>query len=192
MEKTFVSAACAVIAVLLLSGCDDTRRALGQSKDPPDEFAVFTRAPLSLPPDYNMRPPKPGAQRPQEINQRDQARRAVGGTSARQPITNRRAGRAAATSAGEAAILKRSGAANPDPNIRQLVDRETTFYAEEDKTFVDRVVFWGVKTEYGTIVDAKKEVKRINEKQALGKSLAEGKVPMIKRKTRAILEGIFD
>ena len=96
------------------------------------------------------------------------------------------------TSAGEQAILKRAGATNPDPNIRQLVNRETSFFAEEDKTFSDRLVFWGVKTEYGTIVDANKEARRINQKQALGESLAKGQVPTIKRKTRALLEGIFD
>ncbi len=192
MKKTYLTAASAMIAILLLGGCDDARRALGETKDPPDEFAVFTRAPLSLPPNYSMRPPTPGAQRPQAVNPRDQARRAVGGTSAGRSITRRRAGRAQVSSAGEMAILKLSGATNPDPNIRQLVDRESSFYAEEDKTFADRVVFWGVKTEYGTIVDAKKEVKRINEKQALGKSLSKGNIPTIKRKTRALLEGLFD
>lgn len=189
MKKTFVTTACAVIAVLLLGGCDNARRALGQIKDPPDEFAVFSRAPLSLPPDYTMRPPKPGTQRPQEVNPRDRARQALSGASSGQPA---RAGGATVTSAGEEAILKRAGASNPDSNIRQLVNRETSFFADEDKTFADRLLFWGVKTEYGTIVDARKEARRINEKQALGDSLAKGQVPTIKRKTRALLEGIFD
>jgi len=38
-----------------------------------DEFAVVTKAPLIMPPDYNLRPPRPGAARPQEQSERQQA-----------------------------------------------------------------------------------------------------------------------
>src|SRR5690349_15134178 len=48
-------------AVSLLAGCNTIREAAGNSKEPPDEFAVLTKAPLIIPPDYNLRPPKPGA-----------------------------------------------------------------------------------------------------------------------------------
>ena len=61
-----------------LSGCEQAKQALGQSKQPPDEFAVFQRAPLSVPPDFGLRPPAPGAERPQAVNPRDQARAALG------------------------------------------------------------------------------------------------------------------
>ena len=49
----------ALLAVAALGGCEETKKALGQVKQPPDEFAVFQRAPLSLPPDYALRPPAP-------------------------------------------------------------------------------------------------------------------------------------
>jgi hypothetical protein len=94
-------------------------------------------------------------------------------------------------SAGEDAILRRTGAVNSDPAIRQLVNQETSFLAEEDKTLTDRIVFWGVKTEYGTVLDPAKEAKRIRERQAFGESMV-GKVPTIKRKHRGMLEGVFD
>ena len=55
----------AVLASLTLSGCSDARRALGYDKSAPDEFAVVSRAPLSQPPDLTLRPPTPGAVRPQ-------------------------------------------------------------------------------------------------------------------------------
>jgi hypothetical protein len=45
----------------VLVGCDSIREAAGVTKEPPDEFAVVTKAPLVMPPDYNLRPPKPGA-----------------------------------------------------------------------------------------------------------------------------------
>ena len=48
----------------LLSGCDKAKQALGQGKEAPDEFAVFQRAPLSLPPDYGLKPPQARCQTP--------------------------------------------------------------------------------------------------------------------------------
>src|ERR1700748_2715130 len=44
-----------------LSGCDSLRNAAGLTKKSPDEFAVTTKAPLVIPPDFNLRPPLPGA-----------------------------------------------------------------------------------------------------------------------------------
>ncbi len=44
-----------------LSGCGGLSRALGVSKRPPDEFTVVGRAPLVVPPDYNLMPPKKGS-----------------------------------------------------------------------------------------------------------------------------------
>ena len=55
-----------VVAGLMVGACGDTRKVLGYDKVTPDEFKVVSRAPLSLPPDYGLRPPQPGAPRPQE------------------------------------------------------------------------------------------------------------------------------
>ena len=51
---------------LLLLGCTDLKRSIGLEKTSPDEFAVESRAPLEMPPDFDLRPPQPGAPRPQE------------------------------------------------------------------------------------------------------------------------------
>jgi hypothetical protein len=66
-----------VIGGILLSGCTDFKRMVGIEKTPPDEFAVESRAPLTIPPDFNLRPPQPGAARPQEISAADRARGVV-------------------------------------------------------------------------------------------------------------------
>src|SRR5579871_3431973 len=72
----------AMIAAPLLAGCgESTKRALGWEKETPDEFTVVTRAPLTQPPDYSLRPPTPGSVRPQEGSNIDQARKALIGTS---------------------------------------------------------------------------------------------------------------
>src|ERR1700684_2991769 len=66
-------------SLLLLGGCsgDGLARTFGLTRDAPDEYTVTTRAPLSMPPDYNLRPPRPGVPRPQEQSERDQAAAAL-------------------------------------------------------------------------------------------------------------------
>jgi hypothetical protein len=52
---------------LLVAGCGGNwKQAVGIEPTSPDEFAVEQRAPLTMPPDFNLRPPEPGASRPQE------------------------------------------------------------------------------------------------------------------------------
>jgi len=61
----------------MLPGCTDFRRALGMDRVGPDEFAVESRAPLTLPPEFDLRPPQPGAPRPQAVTAADKARRVI-------------------------------------------------------------------------------------------------------------------
>jgi hypothetical protein len=62
---------------LLLSGCSGFKRDLGIERTAPDEFAVESRAPLTIPPDFDLRPPQPGAPRPQEVSAAERARKAI-------------------------------------------------------------------------------------------------------------------
>ncbi len=167
-----------------LSGCGgETRRALGLEKRSPDEFAVVSRAPLTVPPDFRLRPPEQGAPRPQEMSTADQARDAVfGGRS-----QTRRSG----TTRGEGSLLKQAGADQAVLGIRSVVDRETSVLAREEKTFTDRLVFWRDPEPTGTMVDAAAESRRLRQNQALGKSVTEGDTPKIERRQRALLEGLF-
>ena len=61
----------------LLAGCSDFRQAIGMDRVGPDEFAVESRAPLTIPPDYDLRPPQAGAARPQEVSAAEKARKAI-------------------------------------------------------------------------------------------------------------------
>ena len=182
-----IRVAAAALALLGLAACADTRRAIGWDKAPPDEFKVTTRAPLSLPPDYGLRPPQPGAARPQEGTTVDQARNAVSG--GRSPPRAQTAVQAA--SGGQAALLTRSGADRADPSIRDTVDREALVTADAEKVFTDRLIFWREPDPPGTIVDAGAESQRLRENQALGRPSTEGDTPIIRRRQRGMLEGIF-
>jgi hypothetical protein len=181
----------AAVAVVV-SGCSDTKEFLGQGKRPPDEFAVYSRAPLSLPPDYALRPPAPGTARPQNVMPRDTAKQALLGEQ-----FNTQAGGASSVdvvgvSPGTQVLLERTGALDADPEIRTQVNSETTILAEEDQSFTERLMFWGTPTEYGTVVDPAQEARRIHENQALGQPITDGETPTIERKRRALLEGIFN
>jgi len=185
----------AVGAVLALSGCGgQVRQALGMTKHSPDEFVVVAHAPLTLPPDYNLRPPEPGAPRPQEGTAAEQAQTALyannGGTA---PATGNApaASNEAAQSAGEVALLQNAGAAGIDPGIRAQIDTETAAQVERDQTLIERLVFWHTPEPYETVVDPVAEAKRLQENQALGKPVTEGETPIITTRRKGVLEGIF-
>lgn len=63
--------------VSLLCGCADMKQMIGMDQAMPDEFAVESRAPLTVPPDFDLRPPEPGAPRPQEKTAEQQAEQAM-------------------------------------------------------------------------------------------------------------------
>ncbi|MFN3077908.1 MAG: DUF3035 domain-containing protein [Alphaproteobacteria bacterium] len=170
-----------------LAGCSDARKALGYDKSAPDEFKVLARAPLAVPPDFGLRPPQPGESRPQETQPTESAKTVLlgkAGSSSTLPVGNR--------SRGEMALLKSAGAERNIPDIGRMVDREATALVAADRGFTDRLVFWQ-KDPYtvGNIVDPEKEARRLRENQALGKQVTEGETPIIKRRKKALLEGLF-
>jgi hypothetical protein len=69
-----------VVALLcstsLLAGCG-FRQLIGLDRTGPDEFAVESRAPLTIPPDFDLRPPAPGTGRPQEVSAANKAKTAI-------------------------------------------------------------------------------------------------------------------
>jgi hypothetical protein len=183
---------CVIASALSLTACEGARSAFGLDKQAPDEFAVVTRAPLSMPPDYGLRPPTPGAERPQEKSVRNEARDILLG-SARGSSGDALSSAVASGrySQGEAALLSRAGALNVDPTIRQMVNRESSAVAEASTGMMDKVLFWREPEMPGTIVDPEKEAQRLREARAMGDAVNKGDVPIIERKQRGILEGIF-
>jgi hypothetical protein len=175
----------------LLNGCEKAKQALGQTKESPDEFAVFQRAPLSLPPDYGLKPPRPGSERPQAVNPRDRVAQALGSkrTASGQP-TKTKAG-LYSLSRGERSVLQLTGATKADPEIRMKIEKETGIMVTAGKSFTDKITFWQKPDKFGLTVDPAKEAKRIQKNQALGKPLNKGDIPVIKRKSKAIFQGVF-
>jgi hypothetical protein len=94
-------------------------------------------------------------------------------------------------SAGETVLLQNASISGIDPNIRQTVDQETADSESSSQTLLDTLVFWRKPEPYGTVVDPTLEQKRLQENAALGKPANEGEVPVIVRRKRGILEGLF-
>ena len=178
-----------------LGGCgNQIRQALGMTKHSPDEFLTVAHAPLTLPPDYNLRPPQPGAPRPQEGTASEQAQTALyanNGGTALSTGSSYDTSNEAAQSAGEVALLQNAGAAGIDPGIRAQIDTETAAQIERDQTLIERLVFWHNPEPYGLVVDPVAESKRLQENQALGKPVTEGETPVILTRRKGVLEGIF-
>jgi hypothetical protein len=186
--------ACAALALVVLTGCGDTRKMLGLDKQTPDEFKIINRAPLSLPPDYALRIPDPGAVRPQEQTIPQRAMAAITGTPVSATATAQTASAAAAdpaASAGEEALMKHYGADRALTDIRQVVTRENSVLTAEDQTFLDSLMFWRSEEDRSPVVDAPREAQRLRENAALGKPVDDGETPTIQKHKKAFLEGIF-
>lgn len=99
-----------VVVPLVLGGCSNWKQTLGIEPVSPDEFAVESRAPLTIPPDFNLRPPEPGAARPQETSIANKAQTAVDNAGPGQPGKQ------------EAGTLHYQGTNLADPNA-QIADQ---------------------------------------------------------------------
>jgi len=184
------------LLVLALSGCSEgAKKELGLGKNSPDEFKVVSRAPLTLPPNFALRPPSPGQTRPQEGTVSQQARQAVFRAEPKPvaPVPSALAGTPPdeSLSVGEQALLRSAGVENADPNIRQVVNNETAQINSESETFIDSLIFWREEPPPGEVIDATAESRRLREASALGSPITGEGAPSIERRRRGALEGIL-
>ncbi len=157
----------------LLIGCSETKEMLGLERNAPDEFAVVDRAPLVVPPDYNLRPPQPGAARPQEKTPSQQAESA---------LFNATAPESGALSSLDQKMLQQAGAAQAEPNIRKTIDQEGAAGVTDSRHLVDDLLWWRQKDDGGTVVDAAKEADRLKSVRGEGKAANSGATPVIEKR----------
>ena len=183
-------------ALFALTACgqmEGIKKQLGMTKQSPDEFRVVSRAPLALPPEFMLRPPAPGVARPQEGTATDRARQAIFRISQPESKSDvfEQTLRADGRSLGEVSLLKAAGADKIDPDIRLVVNRETSQINAGSDSFVEALIFWRDKETPGAIIDASAEAARLRENAALGKSVTEGETPTIERRDKGLFEGLF-
>jgi hypothetical protein len=161
--------AATLMCCLGLGGCSGLKSALGLEPQMPDEFAVVSRAPLSMPPDFSLRPPRPGAHRPQDQTPTEEARKTVfrASTEAKPAVVE-----PSDRSPGEAAFLKEAGASNADAGIRQIVAREASKNNAAERGFVDRLLFWEKPSDTAEVLDPIQEARRLQQNTATASSTA--------------------
>ena len=153
-------------ATAAVSGCQSFSRAIGAGKSAPDEFRVVTAAPLTLPPDYSLRPPRPGEARPQELEPDAEAHAALFGADVAQNA-----------SAGERAFVGAAGAEAVDPTIRDQLDFEGQSIVHRSQSFADRVLsFGGSRAQPSTPLDPAAEQQRLADEEAVRRATGGGQV----------------
>ena len=100
------------VAVLALAGCKSSM----VHKGTPDEFAITKSAPLIVPPDFALTPPKPGQARAVGADGQGQAIEALFGPGAKAPPK----------SPGEQSLLDAAGAVKTDPAVRSTAGDKGT------------------------------------------------------------------
>jgi hypothetical protein len=117
------------------SGCSSLSGALGLEKTSPDEFAVVTKAPLIIPPDFSLRPPKPGAKRPNVKGPSESAAEALFKTAGYEASD-------AEQSQGEQVLVEVAGADETDGTIRTIVEDDYQEANKPRKTVLQKAAFW--------------------------------------------------
>jgi len=179
MRTTLLLSVLASVA-LVATGCSSTSRALGLEKSAPNEFNILTKAPLIVPPEYNLRPPALGASSAENNYTQRSAREALlGAVDDAEP------------SRGELALMAKAGANRANSEIRLEIDGENSV-ERKSAGFTDRVLFW----RNGQIVDAQGnpapldpevEARRL---ESVNSATGGGKVEISKRPGGAKLPGL--
>lgn len=118
-------------SLLALAACSSVRTGVGLDRITPDEFLTVSTAPLTVPPEYGLRPPAPGQPRPQELAPESAARQILLGQ--RQAVTR---------SEGEQQLVTLAGGDRADPLARYVVDDEFGDLAHKEEGWANRIMFW--------------------------------------------------
>ncbi|MEP7210094.1 MAG: DUF3035 domain-containing protein [Alphaproteobacteria bacterium] len=145
----------------------------------PDEFRVVRKAPLTIPPEYNLRPPAPGTSRPQELEPDAQARVAVFGNDI---------GRDA--SEGEKLLVKSAGGDTLDRSVRAAVDYDSAQILRKPRSFTDQILNFGRKSSDVAAIDPAAEAARLKTDEAGLTELTGDKPVILKRQSSSKLPGL--
>jgi hypothetical protein len=186
--RSLTTAMACLLLPLLLAACEGgMQQSLGLTRDAPDEFTVVSRPPLSLPPDFDLRPPSPGEEGPRVLDTQSQARSLLTGAT---PLGQAAGATASQPQGGAARLLSRAGADGAQADIRDVLkqDARTPVDTSGAKTLMEKLA--GDEKREPT-VDAAKETERLRENREAGKAINEGQVPETAPKSDALIDRIF-
>src|SRR5690348_18511641 len=108
---------CAAVGAMMLGGCSAFENLGGAKKVSPDEFKIVSHSPLTMPPNAELRPPRPGEPRPQEVTPADQAKEALSPALAARPQRNQvltGQDKTATRTSAEQALVQKAGGGTAD------------------------------------------------------------------------------
>ena len=161
MKTSFLFSIAAMAGVVLLSGCSSFDKALGKTKNSPDEFQVVVRPPLTLPPNFNLRPDEDTSAQPASND-------AVS-------LTNQVLTQSASTQVTGLDTL--FGFDEIEPDIRTTVDEETIGIQIEKRLPIQ--ILFGGQPNVGPNLVSESEALRIRRAIAKGEDLTSTPTPAI-------------
>ncbi len=197
-----------MVTALAACSSNTVKQKLGLTRQAPDEFRVVSEPPLSVPPEFSLRPPSAPGDAPSKPASDQQAKALITGvaapaapnhgdtfnlkpsdaTTAAQPTATKPT--AASGSAAEAQFLSNAGADKADPKVRAelVVQKEQKEEAREEESWWSKLTGAEKKD---PVVDAAKEQQRIQDDKATGKPVTDGDTPNVKQKDTGVLGSIF-
>jgi hypothetical protein len=154
-----------------LAGCSSTSDILAGGKDAPDEFAIVTKQPLIIPPDFNLHPPRPGAAPTNQLSPTQTAQAALFSDDPNQIASTIHGN----YSQGEKILLAKAGAANASDSIRQLIAADNKNLEAADTDFTNSLLFGGGggDADVGHPLDANREEARLKATGTQSRPVAE-------------------
>jgi hypothetical protein len=172
LQAALVPGLALCLCTATLSGCDSLRNAAGLTKKSPDEFAVTTKAPLVIPPDFNLRPPRPGAPPSNTRDPSTNAEMALFANADPQTVANGMAGN---YTPGEKMLLANAKAQNSDPSIRARLNADQRAVVQNaDRSFTDRLLSSSATQDTGKPVNADAEIAKGSKKAVAPKKKESG------------------
>lgn len=149
-----------IAASASMTACASATKRLGLTTSGPNEFNILTKAPLVVPPEYNLLPPRIGESSSENNYTQEAARKAlIGDIDPTEPTR------------GEIVLMTKAGVGRANQEVRIEIDGDNSVERKTDG-FTDRVLFWqngSVKLPDGSQLDADIEAQRLESiKRATG------------------------
>ena len=176
-----------------LAACQSIRDVQDAIEGKSDEGEMLSAAPakgptLSLPPDYNLRPPVAGAGTSDPRAAAQTARARTFNSSGAAGTATPAAASTGGASPGEQAFTRQvhsNAGGAPPPNTRQAVESETSSVGERDRVLVEKLLTWKDG-------DAAKEAATAQPgSQTVSQAPADETSPVVIRQRRGLLDALF-
>ena len=176
--RDLITTTALIAACASLTACATASKRLGLTTTAPNEFNILTKAPLVVPPEYNLLPPRVGESSADNNYTQEAARKAlIGDIDPTEPTR------------GEIVLMTKAGVGRANQEVRVEIDGANSV-ERKTKGFSDRVLFWqngSVKMPDGTPLDAEIEAKRLESMKA---ATGGGEVKIMRKPGRAKLPGL--